>query len=241
MPRYGLMLESEARPVGVILQLFCTVSLKEGSNFRCNLSSWYVEPDFRVHATTLVFVALRQKGVTYTNISAAPHTHATIEAQGFRRSVSGVFVGLPFLRRGVPETRIRRIDARMTDSAALNLPERQLLLDHAAMGCLCVVVEAPDGPHPFVFLPFRIRSGRVRPPARQLIYCRSMDDYVRFAGPLGRYLLWRGAPLVLHDANGPEPGLIGRYFAGVGPKFVRGPHVPRLGDLAYTERVIFGP
>lgn len=240
-PRFGLMLESEGRVVGAVL-LFSSDAMVEGERRRrCNLSSWYVEPAFRMHASMLIFMAVRQRDATYVNISPAPHTIPTIEAQGFQRYVAGTFVGVPSWRRGMPDAKIHRVMAGEASAAFMRLPERELLLDHAAMGCLSVVAEAPDGLHPFVFLPFRIRSGRIRPPMRQLIYCRDVEDYLRFSGVLGRYLLWRGSPLVVHDANGPETRLVGRYFPGIGQKFFRGPHPPRLGDLAYTERAIFGP
>jgi hypothetical protein len=88
-----------------------------------------------------------------------------------------------------------------------------------------------------VFRP-RIFKGAV--PCAQLIYCHSIDDFARFAGPIGRWLALRGRPLVIVDANGPVPGLLGKYFEGVMPKYFKGPSQPRLGDLAYTETAIFG-
>jgi hypothetical protein len=44
-----------------------------------------------------------------------------------------------------------------------------------------------------------------------LIYCGDIANFVRFAGPIGRYLALRGRPLVIVDANGPIPGLVGVY------------------------------
>ena len=61
------------------------------------------------------------------------------------------------------------------------------------------------------------------------------------AGPLGRYLLRHGLAVVMVDANGPLEGLPGRYFPGRLPNYFRGPEAPRLGDLAYSEAVLFGP
>ena len=44
------------------------------------------------------------------------------------------------------------------------------------------------------------------------------------------------------DANGPLVGLVGRFFADRRPKYYRGDGgPPRLGDLAETELVLFGP
>jgi len=50
----------------------------------------------------------------------------------------------------------------------------------------------------------------------------------------------RGRPLLLIDANGQIPGLVGKYFDQTMPRYFRGPTRPRLGDLAYTEIAMFG-
>jgi len=42
------------------------------------------------------------------------------------------------------------------------------------------------------------------------------------------------------DANGPIPGLVGEYSQGVMGKYFKGPEHPRLGDLAFSEAVLFG-
>jgi len=39
---------------------------------RCNVSRWYVEPEYRVYGTLLVRRALRHRDVTYINVSPAP-------------------------------------------------------------------------------------------------------------------------------------------------------------------------
>ena len=77
-------------------------------------------------------------------------------------------------------------------------------------------------------------------PCAQLIYCRDIADFVRFAGPLGRFLALRGRPFVIVDSNGPIPGLVGIYRRGSMPKYFKGPRRPRLGDLAYTEYALLG-
>jgi hypothetical protein len=51
-------------------------------------------------------------------------------------------------------------------------------------------------------------------PCAQLIYCRGIDEFVRLARPLGRYLAVRGRPLVIVDANGAIAGLRGLYLDG---------------------------
>ena len=93
---------------------------------------------------------------------------------------------------------------------------------------------------PFIFFPLRKRRGIIPVPAMQLGYCRSIDDYVRCAGAIGRYLLRRGKPVVIVDANGPIAALPGIYSEARGRKYFKGPHQPRLGDLADTELAIYG-
>ena len=49
---------------------------------------------------------------------------------------------------------------------------------------------------------------------------------------------WQRFGLV--DASAAVPGLFGRYFPDIGPKYAKGPNPPAPGDLAFTEFVVFG-
>ena len=84
-----------------------------------------------------------------------------------------------------------------------------------------------------------MRRKKVGLPVAYLAYCRDLNEFVRFAGPLGRFLLAHGFALVVLDCNGPISGLIGLYSGGF-PRYFRGPVKPRLGDYSYSERVMFG-
>src|SRR3954468_3983577 len=79
LPRYGFVLDTGSGPVGALLLL----SSRRGERIVSNLSSWYVDPDWRGHSTLLVSVATKLKHVTYLNASPAPHTERTLEAQNF--------------------------------------------------------------------------------------------------------------------------------------------------------------
>ncbi len=232
-PRFGYLLEAGGVPVGVLLMIVAAVP-GDTDAIRCNLSSWYVEPAFRGHAAGLGAMPFRHRGVTFVNSSPAPNTWATIEAQGFRRYATGQMFALPALARGGPDLRVEPF------RPGADVPEATLLADHRATGCMALVGRGPDGAHPFVFLPLHARQGRLPLPGVQLVYCASLDALARFARPLGAYLLGRGRPLVVFDAPGPVPGLPGRFWPGHAPKYSRGPHPPRLGDLAYTEFAMFG-
>jgi hypothetical protein len=239
VPGYGYLLESEGAAVGAILQIFSTLraGAHEQATTRCNVSSWYVDPAFRSYAPFLVSQALKQKGVTYLNISSIPHTRPIVEAQGYLRFSNGVFVVLPCLSRAPAGLQARIIVADAQPQSRFEEHERDLLRDHADYGCMSLWCETPERAYPFVFRARRIK-GLIS--CAQLIFCRDVADFVRFARPLGLYLASRGWPLVILDANGPIPGLVGRYFDQTMPKYFKGPAPPRLGDLAYTETALFG-
>jgi hypothetical protein len=115
--------------------------------------------------------------------------------------------------------------------------EQDVLREHAEHGCISLWCVTAERAYPFVFRP-RFVKGVI--PCAQLIYCRDIADFPRFAGPLGRRLARHARPIVIVDSNGPIPGLIGIFRHGSKPKYFKGPQRPRLGDLAYTEYAILG-
>jgi hypothetical protein len=237
LPKYGYLLESDGRAVGAILLICSTLRAGDKLVRRCNLSSWYVEPAFRSYAPLLVSRALAHKEVTYLNISPAPHTWPIIEAQGFSRYSNGIFIALPmcnglFGRRGV-----KIMGAESQPKVDCEPFEQEILEQHAAHGCISLWLTTPERAYPFVFRP-RLAKNLV--PCAQMIYCRAIGDFVRFAGPIGRFLALRGRPFVILDANGPIPGLFGIFRRDSMPKYFKGPEPPRLGDLAYTEHAVMG-
>jgi hypothetical protein len=118
--------------------------------------------------------------------------------------------------------------------------ELAMLKRHAGYGCLSLVCRTTEETVPFIFFPLRKRRGIIPVPFLQLGYCREIADYVRCAGAIGRYLLRRGRPVVILDANGPITELTGVYSEARGRKYFKGPSQPKLGDLADTELAIYG-
>jgi hypothetical protein len=230
-------MEADGTPIGVILLIFSAIRNGSSSAIRCNVSSWYVEPDFRAYATLLISNALKKKDVTYTNISPASHVQPIVGTQGFSRYSSGQFVSLPVLASRASDSHARVVEFETHPNVAFEAFEREILASHAAYGCMSFWIATADRAYPFVFLP-RIVKGWI--PCAQLIYCREIEDFVRFSKTIGWFLLKRHKLLVIVDSNGPIPRLFGKYFEGVSPKYYRGPEPPRLGDLAYTEAAMFG-
>lgn len=230
-PRYGYVLECNDNLVGVLLVL-CTAGT---SNVRCNESSFYIAPDYRCYAPIMLRRVLRRRDATYTNITPARHTFAALDANRYHRFADGMFIAVPSLSKPVPAATVKPVGDWFHDNR-LSDYENNLLVDHAGYGCISLVCEYGGKIYPFVFA----RRIVYRLPFGHLIYCREHSDLILLAGSLGRFLLRHGILAMILDTNGPIEGLAGKYLM-MQPKYWRGDgEPPRLGDLAYTEVVMFG-
>ena len=240
LPRFGYLLESEGI-VGVILQIFAT--LRSGETCRNSVQCFELVRGtflFRSYSSLLVAKALSHKNVTYLNVTPAPNTLSILEAQGYLQYSRGIFVAAPALqlRLGGADVRVDRVSARRPTHA--DPFDHDLLMEHAKYGCMSLWSETADRAYPFVFRPCIIKGGIT---CARLVYCTDVDDFVRFAGPLGRFLALRGRPLVLIDSNGPIPGLVGKYLDAKMPRyFLKEPEpAPAWAiSLAYSEIAMFG-
>jgi hypothetical protein len=237
-PRYGYALEAEGRIVGVILLIYWKRPDTAQAGVRCNISSWCVDKAYRTSAFMLHLKAVSRREVTYLNISPANHTLQTIEAFGFQRFSDGQLLALPWLSDVEDNVHVRNFLALDAASAPLPEIELQILERHAAFGCRSILCVTDEGYYPFVFQRKMIFGFL---PCAQLIYCRQLHEYIRFSGSLGRFLLFRLGPFCVVDTRGRLIGLAGTYFADRNPKYFKGPVVPRLGDLSFTELAVFGP
>jgi hypothetical protein len=236
LPRFGYLLEWDGKPVGVLLLIYSSEWTSGGKRIRCNVSSWYVAPAFRSYATILSRRATRNKHVCYFNVTPASHTWPMLDAEGYVQFTKGRIVVAPLLTRRRFHAHVQIMRRGVVAGDDLSQHEIALLLDHAEYGCLSLICEANGERYPFVFR-FRYRRFGIR--AVQLVYCRDVADFVRFAVPLGRFLARRKCFVVTLNSNGPIAGLVG-YYRGGSPKYCKGEATMRPGDLAYSEVAMFG-
>jgi len=261
-PKYGYLLEYEGRPVGIILLIFSCAEIDGEKSIRCYTSSWYVEADFRIYAPLLAAHAAKDPNVTYINITPARHTIAILEAQGYRKYSSGQVFSIPALSTRSRGACVSLVTEDIRPDDDLSPAQVEMLLAHQRYGCISVICRDGNRRYPFVFIPLpacsmatiagaivsylgdhllRRDSTGNRPALlglsiAYLVYCQDYENFVRYAGPLGRFLARRGMPFVVLDTDGPVNGLIGWYADA--PKYFKGPNPPHLGDLAYSEWVI---
>ena len=237
-PKFGYVLESDGSAVGAILLIFSSIVDNGKVCIRANGAFWYVDPRYRVFAGVFLAQACGRRDVTYLNLTPGRHTWGILDAQRYKRFINGEFMALAALKVSSLGASVRRAGATETDIIGLSAFEVDLIRDHEQFGCLSLVCRSGGNAYPFVF-ERRVRSGVLKLRYARLVYCRDLTEFVRFAGPIGRFLAVRGMVLVCIDANGPIQGLLGKYSKANTPKYFKGPCVPNLGNFAYTERVMF--
>jgi hypothetical protein len=235
-PKYGFLMEADGVPAGAVLLIFSTLRLGGDTHTRCNVTSWYVEPKYRSYAALFSARAHPHKDVTYINVSALPAARPIIMAQGFRCYSRGQYLAIPALHLKSTEGTVKICGIHTAPDVRFETADQELLAAHAGFDCMSLWCVTRERAYPFIFVP-RIFNRIL--PGVELIYCRDIEDLVRFAGPLGRFLAARGKLVIATGTNGPIAGLPGRYFEGKWPRFFKGPAPPRLGDISYTQAAMF--
>jgi hypothetical protein len=230
-PKYGRLLESDGSIVGAIILIFSTVWSEGTPSIRCHVTGWCIDSAYRCYAALFFKRDLMHNNVTYLNISAQSDTVPIIEIQGFRRYSSGQFLTVPALQFSSGDSQVIVTEIDDVPKAPFEPFERELLLAHAKYGCICLWCVTAERAYPFVFRP---RLFKRILPGVQLVYCRGTGDFVRFAGPIARFLALRGRFVVRIDSNGPIRGLLGWFLEGIDSRYCKGVK-PRLGDLAFTH------
>jgi hypothetical protein len=233
-PKYGYVLLSGDLIVGAILLIFSTIRSGTACSIRCHVTSWSVDAPYRAYAAIFFSKALSHKDVTYLNVLQVPRSLPFIQLQGFSKFTDGQFAAIPLLSRGLGEGHVQLAPADAVSNTNVDAFQQELLLDHGKYGCISLWCITQESAYPFVFQPRRFKGIIL---GLQLVYCRHIDDFVRFARPIGLYLALRGRVFVSVNTNGPIPGLRGKYFAGARPLYFKG-QMPHIGDLAYTQTVM---
>ena len=235
-PRYGNLLECNGKIVSVLLTIYHNYGTDVDPTIRCNLSSWCVDREYRSYAIMLNRVTVKDKTITYTNVSSAPHTRKTIEAFKFKQYAAGQMFALPLLSRKtkIAETKVIEFDENSYEAKQLSDSDRQLLVDHKAMGMQALIGVFMNKMTPIILKWRRLWKHIV--PTAQLIYCRNEYDIQLFANAIGRYCLKHGRIGLVVSANGHVKGLVGKYISGREPLYIYGGHRKMSTyDLSYTE------
>jgi len=142
-PDFGRVLTVGNDITGFIGAIYASRKINGRTGSVCNLTSWYVLPDYRGWGVELLAAAVSNKDLTYTALTPGPAATQMLEAMGFARS-NTCKIALPplaqidtLLQRELsisfdPET-IRR---------SLDDTQRQIFDDHVGCDCLPLSLSA---------------------------------------------------------------------------------------------------
>lgn len=143
----------------------------------CNLSSWYVRPEYRGWGMTLLTAAVEHGGdATWTSFTPGPTSRAAFDATGFTEMQSHRIVLPPLLHAG---TLLRSRPKVTTDPVAvrelLDDGQRRVFDDHAPYDCLQMVV-SQGAAHAYLVVK---RRGVRRVPYSEILHCSAPDLLAR--------------------------------------------------------------
>lgn len=230
VPIYGIALEIDNTLQGLIL----VIASQMDGNIICNISSWYVRPEYRKYSPFLFQRILRLKDVSFTDCSPAQHVLPIVTKFGFQPYTGGTLLvdARACCRRGGSVNDLNMSSLKRIDPAL-----QEMIESHLSYGCQGFLVTGKTRyPAPVLYRTTRLK--RIIP-AAQFIY-GDPSTIAQNAGALARKLLRRGVLVMLIDQpSNPEP-ILGRSFPEYNLRYIRGPHTPPVGNLLDTEIALFG-
>ncbi len=231
----GFLFEVGEEAVGVLLTLRSRRTGPDGNPLEVvNLSSWFIEPDYRWSAFAMMRAAMADRAALYTDLTAAPHVAELNLKLGMASWSSGMILASAAPFAALPGRSGARVLA--PDSAAKLLQEHEIaLLDWHRREGLVAAVLIDEATHPLLFRVIRRKGIRFA----QLIYAPSRTAVIRNLPAIMRFLARSGLFFIAIDADKAmcPPGAVfrpGRH------RFRKGPGDRDTIDYAYSELVVFG-
>jgi hypothetical protein len=192
-PNYGFMLRDGERVVGTYLAFYSERTVAERTERFCNLASWSVLQDFRVHSIRLLKALLAQDGYHFTDLAPTGNVIPLNARMKFRflNTSAVVIPNLPWptLPRRTRISADPEVIARMLTGAEL-----ELYRDHAEAAAACHLVLMRGSESCYVM--FRQRWWRGLPFFAAILHVSNPELFSRATGPLARYLLVHHRALV---------------------------------------------
>ena len=201
-PNLGFMLVTGGEIRGFIGMLYARRLFQGKAALVCNLSSFYVHPDYRGWSFALLAHALRDETVCYTSFTPSPTVTHMCEAMGFSYLDRNKIILPPLLNASTlrwPSARI--ISNPEQVRALLDGEQRRIFDDHAPYDCLQVVLQS--GSERAYLVVKRRKIGRF--PVSDLLYCSAPALVARHLERVKLAIIWRQRSVALTA----EAGLFG--------------------------------
>jgi hypothetical protein len=233
-PPIGRLMKVEGKPVAVIL----TIASKHRAGGRehdvVNLSSWYVDEQYRWLAPGMLERIVADDSVVFTDLSPSPQAARINERLGFRTAAAGL--RLYFLPWTALSSRAggRMVRLEHVPPGALPASEREVLGRHQELGCIAAALNVGESYYAFLFQP----TWRRGLPVARLLFAPNRRIVSEHREAIARFLLARGRLfLIFHgDTNG-SPGDDSFLWNRSATVQVKGYWEPDRIDHTYSELV----
>ena len=198
----GYFMLNKNQPVGVALTLASWRERADGSRMRLiNISSWYVQPDFRWRAGMMLRSMMADKSCTYTDFTPTAEVQKMLPVVGMQPINMGIAIHcLPLLAlKPAHGARARLLGpddawpAPATPAQWRPLPAA--VQAHRELGCTVLSLGMDGDAQLLVLRALRLRGLA----AAQVVFCDSQVRLLRDLGALTRSLLARGVALLVCD------------------------------------------
>jgi len=142
-PNLGFILADGDEILGFLGTVYVRRQTGSTTNVVCNLTSWYVRPDYRGWGTALLAAAIRDESISYTALTPGPLSRQVFTTLGFkrldeRRIVMPLLLDAETLRKPRPVILLEPGAVRRS----LDEQQQRIFDDHAPYDCLQLVVIA---------------------------------------------------------------------------------------------------
>jgi hypothetical protein len=230
----GYMLEEKGRDVGVILTIPSSrPGDPPGEDRIVNLSSWYVDPDYRWRAPHMLKAVTASETTLYTDLTATPPVRTMIERFGFRGWTEGTLVfAIPQFAIG-PVRGAHVVPLLDLPPDAFAGPMRAMLEQHAALDCIVGGLWDGTELHPVIFS----RKNYHGIPVARLIFADDRATIFAHLAAISRFLLREKMLLLAINGNRSERVAGSIFTRRSAPAFYKGARQPGSCDLAFSEYV----
>jgi acetoacetyl-CoA synthetase len=224
-PNLGFVVADGDRIVGFLGCVYSRRWVNGKAALVCNLTSWFVRPDYRGWGAPLLAAAVRDDNVSYIALTPAPVAHRILRRIGFASINRSRMVFPPLFHIS---TLLRHGPAITFDPERivhfLNTQQRRIFDDHSPYGCLHAVL-SEGGEFCYLVAKRRVSAraplGRAFPiaihfPYSELLYCSAPDIVARHMERTKLAILYRQrtAALVAEQHIFPKSSLAGIALDG---------------------------
>lgn len=187
-PNHGFMLRAGERTVGAYVAYYSQRLVAGRPERFCNLASWAVHPDYRLHSVRLLQALLKQDDYHFTDLSPCPQVESVNARLRFRYLDTSIAVLAPLPWPALPRRTVISADAG-TITQTLSGDQLRLHADHAQARAThhLVIIRGRQS----CYVMFRKRWYRGKPLFGSILYVSNQALFRRCAPVLARHLLAR--------------------------------------------------